>query len=241
MINIISYILPIATLLIGFFLAEWAKLRADKREEKKLSRRQINTILFFLLELRYVFTQELRLEQAFDHTVKTVAVQFENDFGIELTGNEEAMNQVRKIVASSFPSNDEQLAFLEQNLDKAILQLAEWQPVFAYQLNGQYKIRERLQVIAKYWDQVEEEITKLPDSVKDLVHPHVTVSFLSHLTEKIIELSIWSGKKMAKEVERALTNQDQVLQNEGDTHLIATVINELLTKAGGAAHFDQTD
>ncbi len=89
---------------------------------------------------------------------------------------------------------------IEEKIDITISELSEIYPVFAYELSGQYKIKERLEKSEQYFEQFKEFTEEIPFDIKEWVQPKLTKKLIDELDTFIIGIAKKIGRKTKNEV-----------------------------------------
>lgn len=201
----IKIVAPLVGVLLGWGLSERAKIWADKRQDK----RKLKRLLFFVLELRFHFSRELRAQTEIDKYFSKLVQKAELEFGhkVEL-GAELYKPMVTQILKKHFEGNNK-IEFLEQNIDEVIVSLSEVFPVFAYELNGQYNIRERLQQAEDYLGNFEELISQLPFDMEAWIKPKLTENLLVEIDNTLKKISNKIDSRTWSQVQEKIQRMDK--------------------------------
>ncbi|MCT4580100.1 MAG: hypothetical protein N4A35_01675 [Flavobacteriales bacterium] len=200
----IKIIAPLFGVLLGWGLSEKAKLWADIRTDK----RKVKRLLFYILELRFHFTRELNVQKEIDSFIDSATSRLKSEFGDEVElGIDMYKPFIMEIVKSNF-SEDKQLDFLEENIDSVIVDLSEVFPVFAYELSGQYRIKERLNKSDNYLAELEGLTGGMPFDLKNWLQPKLTKGLLKDLDENLNKIALKIDKKTAKDVKEKIVKMD---------------------------------
>lgn len=148
----IKTILPLIGVSLGWLLSESGKIFADKRQDK----RKLKKLLFFLLELRYHFANELSFELGFDKFLVKLKNKMAEKF--EVDKNDPDLNSIfdswkptLEQVIFKLKTQNNKSEYLTENIDKVIIELAEIFPILSYELSGQHNISERLNKVDNYF------------------------------------------------------------------------------------------
>lgn len=177
----IKVLVPLLGVVLGWILSERAKTNADKKQDK----RKLNRLLFFVLELRYHFNSEFKAQSELERFLEKLKDQTTDEFGPEAAlGVDLYKPFVKQTLEKNF-GDETNIEFLEKNIDDVIVELSEVLPVFAYELNGQYDIRQRLENANKYLDDSGELLNQLPFDIQDWMMPKITEKLLSEIDETL--------------------------------------------------------
>lgn len=210
----IKIILPLIGVGLGWLLSESGKIFADKRVDK----RKLKKLLFFLLELRFLFTNELSKELNLDNFITRLGDKFVSKFGISKDDPEfnleyGAIRPVIKSLLSKMKNQDEKFEYLADNIDKILIELAEIFPIMAYELNGQHNIKERLNNMEDLLNEAQSMTDEMPFDIKKWINPKLTADLLENLDYSIKKIA----KKIDKQTYRNTSEKlkDMVFEEEG--------------------------
>ena len=178
-------IAPFIGVFIGWGLSEYGKVWADRKKDK----RKLKRLLYFLLELRFQVRRELSIEKEISDYLKLAQEKLSEEFRKQV---EIEMNQAFPFIKDSIKrhlGDDNQIEFLEANIDEVILELAEVHPIFAYELSGQYKIKDRLSRADKYFNEFDELIKQMPFDFKDWFQPKITQDLMTDLDDNVTRIA----------------------------------------------------
>jgi hypothetical protein len=223
----IKAILPLIGVAIGWLLSESGKALSDKRQDK----RKLKKLLFFLLELRFHFSRELSTELYLDKYFNILKNKMVNKFGIDKNDSEFnlGLNSLKPILEQLISKNnvlDDKFEYLEENIDKILIDLAEIFPILAYELNGQHKIKERLNKANNYFSEIQSLTEELPFDLKQWINPKLTKDLLVDLDESIKRIAIQIDKQTLKDSNEKIAKM--VFDNDDDD--INKLIDEYLEK-----------
>lgn len=212
---------------LGWLLSESSKIFADKRQNK----RKLKKLLFFLLELRFHFAKELSLENDLNRYIDVLKSKITEKFGDnENNANIDIeLNILKPLVLqtiSKTKNQDEKFEYLAENIDNVIIELAEIFPILAYKLSGKHNIKERLNKVDEYFNEVESLTDGFPFDIKEWINPKFTKELLEELDKSI--------KKIAKKTDaKTIKSTKKIIQNmtfEDDTKEMESFIDEYLEK-----------
>lgn len=211
---------------LGWLLSESSKIFADKRQNK----RKLKKLLFFLLELRFHFAKELSLENDLNRYIDVLKYKITEKFGgKENNANIDIeLNILKPLVLqtiSKTKNQDEKFEYLAENIDNVIIELAEIFPILAYKLSGKHNIKERLNKVDEYLNEVE-SLTEFPFDIKEWINPKFTKELLEELDKSI--------KKIAKKTDtKTIKSSKKIIQNmtfENDDKELENFIDEYFEK-----------
>jgi hypothetical protein len=212
----------IFAILLGWGLAEYGKIIVDKRSDKK----KLNTLLFYLLELRYHLKREFSFETDFVKYISNLEVRLTKEFGPEVKIGIEQAKPLFAAMKQKHFSEDTQVEMLEKNIDNVIIDLAEILPVFAYELSGQHRIKERLEKAELLFSEADEYLSQLPFDIKSWFEPKVTEQLIKDLDDNIIRIANKLENRTYNEVRRKLKHQTAV-DNSDVNDLINDYIDQI--------------
>jgi hypothetical protein len=223
----IKAILPLIGVAIGWLLSESGKILNDKRQDK----RKLKKLLFFLLELRYHFARELSTELDLDKYFNILKIKMADKFGIDKNDPELnlGLNTFKPFLEQLISKNnvqDDKFEYLEENIDKILIELAEIFPILAYELNGQHNIKERLNKVNNYFSELQSLTDELPFDLKQWVNPKLTKDLLDDLDESIKRIAIQIDKQTLKESNEKI----EKMVFEDDDEDMNKLIDEYLEK-----------
>lgn len=197
----INSLIPLVGVLIGWGLSEFSKVWLDKKQD----RRKLKRLLFFLMELRFHIGRELRFETEIIDYINKAKEKVKQDI------TEVEIENFKPFIKQAISNNliDEgRIDFLEANIDEIIIELSEIYPVFAYELSGQFKVKDRLNRTNQYLNEVEEYIQQMPFDFKAWLQPKVTEKLLSQLDENLLRIAKTIGRKTLRNIESKLYHED---------------------------------
>ncbi|RQO64791.1 hypothetical protein DBR40_25105 [Pedobacter sp. KBW01] len=130
---------PFITLIIGFFLSSLTGFFQGRKQD----RRKLKKLLYHLLELRYQLQEETRITQGMLGIRPQLIEVLEKETGEKIQIGEEEFSS---IVIPMFKDEriEERLEQLSQRVDTVLHELAEVEPLLAYELTGKYSVKDRL-------------------------------------------------------------------------------------------------
>jgi hypothetical protein len=223
----IKTILPLIGVVLGWLLSESGKIFADKKQDK----RKLKKLLFFLLELRYHFAKELSNEIDLGKYINILkgkmAGKFvidKNDLDFNLGIN--AWKPLLEQLLSKNKTQDDKFKYLAENIDKILIELAEIFPILAYELSGQHNIKERLNNLDNYFNEIQSMTDEMPFDIKQWINPKLTKELLDDLDESI--------EKIAKQIDTQTLHisNDKItkMSFEDDNNEMERFIDEYLEK-----------
>lgn len=220
----INKLVPFITLVLGWGLAQFGKYSADKKEDKK----KLKKLLFNLLELRNLIKKEVEFDASFERLMEA--------FGkIDLQGLHPGLelgdfkSQLYEKIAETIKDNaldSDRIEYIENHIDNTVVELAEIYPVFAHELSGKYKIRERIKKVDDYINKTPEIFEGVPFNVKEWVTPKLAIKLLSDLDENIKHIA----KRIGRDTSNAIRNKLSEAEFEVNNDELEKFLEEYLTK-----------
>jgi hypothetical protein len=211
--NWIEKVLPLLGVMIGWLLSQY-KSRFDSKKEE---RRKINKLLFNLIELRQMLYKESKVDQYIEQIKNVLKKKIPE---------EKLLEQVEKEFESLKPHvggflkqnilNIKQIKTIESNIDSLILEISEIYPRFAYELNGQHRISEKISEIERYFEFVENQAND-PWATKEVelrIKPIIQDSFITELDRNILTIAKKAKEKTRKEIEEIIKKPFSISSEE---------------------------
>lgn len=228
--NWIDKILPVTTLILGFILSEFGKYFSDRKHEHK----KLKKLLFNLLELRWLIKQDIEINRDITEYIKRMKIRLKEEFGEEVSeGVEYAIPMITEIFKKSLVK-PEKINEIENNINSTLKELSEIHPVFAYELIGRFKIKEKLDSIEQYFETINnqidqinkvEELKEFYSEIKNLVDPKLSTELTSEMDNHIKSIARKISRKTSKIVSEKLDfNNDN---NSGLDEFIEEYIVEI--------------
>ena len=230
----IDKLLPVLTLLLGWGLSQFGKFWADKKDDTK----KLKKLLYNLLELRWLLKKEFDLNKEIGKYIELLSARLTEEFGAEAAQGAEVFKPMFTDVLKDKVVDLERIKEIETNIDSTIDELAEIFPVFAYELSGQYKIKDRLEKAESYFNEVSDLLEEMPKELTDWIQPRISDDLLTSLEKYIIEIAEKINRKTKNEVSRKLSTKA-----EEDTKNMNEFIDEyferittMANRVDGSAH-----
>ena len=221
--NWIDKLLPVITLILGWGISEFGKFSTERKNNTK----KFKKLLFNLLELRWLLKREMDLNNDITLYIKRFKEKITTEFGEDAFGDVE-LNMIKPMITEILKSKivqPDKIKEIETNIDATINELAEIYPVFAYELNGRYKIKERLESADSYFNEVSGFIEELPKELTDWVQPKLSNELFEELDKYILGIANKINRKTKRDIEEKLSNK-----NSEDTEEMDEFIDEYIEK-----------
>ena len=217
----IDKLLPVLTLLLGWGLSQFGKFWADKKDDSK----KLKRLLFNLLELRWLLKRELDLNKDIGKYIELLKARLIEEFGPEAAQGVEVFKPMITPILEEKVVEPERIKEIENNIDSTINELAEIFPVFAYELSGQYKIKDRIEKAESYFNEVSDLLEEMPKELTDWIQPKISDDLLISLENYILEIAEKINRKTKIEVSRKLSTKA-----DEDTNDMNEFIDEYIEK-----------
>jgi len=220
----IDKLLPFIGVAFGWLLSQYGKYSTDRKEDK----RKLKKTLFNILELRWLLNKEFTFENHINIFLAKFSKQISDKFGYDNNEVEQEIKQFKPIIFELIKDKlvePERVKEIEVKIDTTISELSEIYPIFAYELSGQYKIKERLDKSEQYFDKIKQYTEEMPFNLKDWIQPKLNKKLIDDLDIYIIEIAKKIGRKSKKEVLLTLE-----APTNDDTNEMDDLINDYIEK-----------
>jgi methionyl-tRNA synthetase len=221
--NWIDKLLPVVTLIIGWGISEFGKFSTERKNNAK----KFKKLLFNLLELRWLLKREMDLNNDITQNIERLKQKISAEFGEDVFGDTE-VNLIKPMITEILKSKIVQpnkIKEIETNIDSTINELAEIYPVFAYELSGRYKIKERLEGAEDYFNEVSEFIEEMPKELTEWIQPRLSDELFEELDGYILEIA----KKINRKTKRDIVEKFSI-KNSNDTDEMDKFIDEYIER-----------
>ncbi|HCI52211.1 MAG TPA: hypothetical protein DE312_02575 [Gallionella sp.] len=178
----INMLVPVVSLIAGWFLSEMSKKSQISRERRALVGRALSNLLELHHQIRAVETVLQLLTSRFNLTTEAEAV-------------------VRQIIQQIIPENDEYVARYEE----AVAQLSESDPITAFRLSTNAQIPRfitKLRTLSSLNGIQNDEMSFFEKQLKDL--------FVPHIENAIKELARLHGRATSRQVHAMLDSPREI-------------------------------
>src|SRR5690606_22057835 len=98
------------------------------------------------------------------------------------------------------------IKMVESNIDVIINELAEIYPIFAFELNGRYKLKERIEKTENYFKDISNTLKEdIPTEVSEWIYPKISQEFIEEMDSYIILIAKKIGRKTKNVTHKKLT------------------------------------
>lgn len=182
--------------IIGSLLTFWVKTFSDNKVDK----RKLNGLLYFLLQLRYFLSlQQKAWEDAITKKVDEIKTK------IPQVRTPETDNKIMDIlkhassVANVHSKDSVSIEYFENNIEAKLLELAEIDPILAYEISENHKIKDKLRFFENYSNGI---IAMEPESenfMNEYLKPKIINAILEDIDESISTVAKRISRKTLKE------------------------------------------
>ncbi|WP_456462830.1 hypothetical protein [Reichenbachiella sp.] len=202
--NWIDKLFPVITLILGWGLSQFGEFWTDKKSDNK----KLKKLLFNLLELRWLLKRELDLSKKITSYINQLKAKLSEEFGIEATQGVELFQPIITDILKEKIVDPVRIKEIESKIDFTINELAEIYPVFAYELSGRYKIKDRLEKADSYFNEVSKLLEEMPKELTDWIQPRMSDDLLTELDKYIIEIAEKINKKTKNQASEKLSETE---------------------------------
>jgi hypothetical protein len=221
MSEILKTLLPVITLLAGFFLNEWTKHKGTTKEENKKRKR----LVYLLLDLRHQFF----LRANYDHMVNAVLTCM-----IEQIKRSVPIPEIDRIPAQFLDiikaSLKQKIPFRDTSpeINNVLPEISEIDPGLAYRLKDSFNYSEKTMIFNGYIDEVIQQVEDQPP-------PQLT----ERMSNLFLENMIKDIGEVIKEITSSLEKKDRTkildilnaqMSNEIDPEEVKRLVDSMLVK-----------
>ncbi|QEM12591.1 hypothetical protein [Mucilaginibacter rubeus] len=225
MTYIFEKLIPVLAVVTAWSLG-FANLQSTYNRQDNIKRKRL---LFNLMELRYWIEKELQLDQQLAEILELFIIELQKRLPLpedELLGIKALMSGIiRKqfLIQPKLPD-------LETSIDNIVKELAEVDPVFAFELNGRFQVTDKIKSIQAYLEQVEVPEGEGPSNKEKLfdkiLRPKLMTEVVKQLDEHILNIAGMISRKVLKKVKNAVYPSDTML----DRSEVHSFLNDYITK-----------
>ncbi|CAH0278217.1 hypothetical protein SRABI27_03696 [Pedobacter sp. Bi27] len=209
-------ITPFITLIIGFFLSSLTGFFQGRKQD----RRKVKKLLYHLLELRHQLQQETSITQGLLGIRPRLIQMLESETGEEININED---EFLSMIIPMFKDGktEDRLEQLSKTVDMVLQELAEIEPLLAYELTGKYSIKDRLSHLGNLGD-----FGEMPFDIGAWMKPLLKDDLGKELDRTILLISRKVSKKTWKSTRVQLETVQEV-DDEKLKDLVARIIKKM--------------
>ncbi|PNW26033.1 hypothetical protein [Formosa algae] len=175
--------------------------------------------------MRFLFTREFNAQKEINEFYKRAEEKLKSEYGETTKSEIEIAKPIVERIIKNHLGNNNRIDFLEKNIDSVIDDLAEVFPILAYELSGQHNIKERINVIDNYLNEVKHHVGEMPFDLKEWLKPKMTDNLISDLDETIKKISEKIDKELWQNSKDKIANMDK--NDDGD---MDSFLNEFIEK-----------
>ena len=206
----ITLVTAITSAVIGFLLAQIGNFTKIWADDYTLHRRKLNRLVFFLLELRHIFTLKQQHEKLMVRLMPILEYKAKEIFGeLDQENSEPIKASIKQIFTSRLTHNNEDVKHLIQTAEATINELSEYYPVLAYELKGQHNIPQRLEAFQDYITWVGSHSSEAALMLNELLEPSMEVALNKQLGETVLKISKKTSRSLYKLVLTKIAKQDE--------------------------------
>ncbi len=220
----INTVITLLAVLLGWGLGELTGHFNTKKDRKKKLRR----LLYFFLELRYFLANKSRKDKVLEKYLEIFFKKIKHRFGVEKenignTNISEFINTMKTFFADE--SEVKEYDYLVNNIDSAIIELAEYKPILAYELSGPHKVKEKLENVENFLNYYKNDLNEMPFDYEVWLRSKVDANILSPINESITAIAQKIGRKTNSTLKEKLVDfQDENYED------LEKLIDEYLNK-----------
>jgi len=228
MTYIFEKLIPVLSIIIGWFLGVANQRFTYSRQDKiKLKR-----LLYNLMELRYWIEKEIKLDHQLTMILDLYIVELQKQLPLPSDQLPAMKTMMTGIIRKQFLVQPK-LPDLENSIANIIKELAEVDPVFAFELTGKFHVTEKITMIQSYLEEVEvpegEDSTAKDRLLENVLRPQIMDDVIKQLDDYISTIAGMIGRKTLKKVKSAVYEVDEVLDSEEVLSFLKSYIPRLLS------------
>lgn len=181
----INTVLPVVTLIIGWALSEYGKFSTDRKNDKK----KLKRLLFNLLEIRWLLKRGFEIKNEISTYLERFEIKLKNKFGPDAAQETYLIEPIITEILRDKLVKPDRVKEIETRIDDIIDELSEIYPIFAYELTEVHRIRERIEGIEAYFEEISERIEQMPQEIKDWIRPKFSNELLEQLDDYILKIA----------------------------------------------------
>lgn len=207
--------MEIIATLVGVIFGWVLTFFSDTLKNIKDDKKKLKVLLFYLLELKYHLQRDIMFKKNIEKLIKALKKKIEESIGETLPDNAQQLPMIRDIIQSMM-EKDSNVERIESDLDGKTKEIAEIDPILAYELTGRYNIKSKLIQSNSYFEAVqsqapEENEINFKEFMESLNYPD---ELLEDLEDFILELAKKIGRKTKSNVAKKLQIQSDMYSDE---------------------------
>ena len=149
--------------------------------------------------------------------MEKLKVRLLEEFGAESVKDSEHLKPIITNILKNSIVQPSKIAQIEENIDLTISELSEIYPIFAYELSGSYKIKEKLDSAEQYFQTISIQFDEeFPAEIKDWIKPKISTELILNFDEYIKAIAKKIGRKTENNVSEKLNPKDEIDISELD-------------------------
>jgi hypothetical protein len=226
----IDKLIPVFAVFTAWFLGFTNQQYTFNRQDKiKLKR-----LLFNLMELRYWIQKELHLDKQMKEILDLFFVEMLKHIPFPADQMPGIKQMMLGIIRKQFLLQPK-LPDLESSIETIVKELAEVDPVFAFELTGKFHVTEKISAIQSYLAQVDAPQGDDPsekDRIMELVlRPQMMGEVVRQLDEHILDIARKISRNMLNQVKAMVYSPDEGIDKEQTMAFLNEYIPRLLEHA----------
>jgi hypothetical protein len=201
---------PVLSVIIGWFLGFGSQQLTYNRQDKiKLKR-----LLYNLMELRYWVQKELQLNKQLTEILDLFMLEMQKQIPLPADELHPMKALMTGLIRKQFLIQPK-LPDLETSIENIVKELAEVDPVFAFELTGRFHVTEKIKSIQGYLDHVEvpegEDAADKDRFFENVLRPQMMTDVVKQLDEHILRIARKINRKTLTGVKAAVYPVDDAL------------------------------
>ncbi|MCL6273384.1 hypothetical protein M3P19_05145 [Muricauda sp. 2012CJ35-5] len=208
--NWINTLIPVVTLIIGWALSEFGKLSSERKNDRK----NLKKLLFNLLEIRWLLKRDFEFKEELTTYIEKFEIKVEQKFGQDAAQGAHLIEPIITQILKEKLIRPNRIEEIENRIGSIVDNLSEIYPIFAYELTDVYRIRERIEGIECYFEEISERIEYVTPEMKEWAKPRISNELIKRLEEYILDISGKINRKTQKGIERILKESNDRVDDE---------------------------
>gem|GEM_PF-3632591 len=226
----IDKLIPVFAVITAWFLGTASQRYGFKRQDKiKLKR-----LFFNLMELRYWIEKELQLDKQLNEVLELFFAEMNKRLPIPDDQVQAIKPMMLGIIRKQFLMQPK-LPDLESSIDTIVKELAEVDPIFAFELTGKFRVTEKIAAIQSYLAQVdatnEEDQVQKDRIIDQVLRPHMMADVVKELDKHILDIAKKINRTTLKEVKALVYSTEQGIDKTEVLAFLKGYIPQLLEHA----------
>ena len=225
---IFEKLVPVLSVVIGWFLGfSTQQLTYNRQDKIKLKR-----LLYNLMELRYWIQKELQLDKQLTEILDLFIVEMQKRIPLSAVELHPTKALMTGIIRKQFLIQPK-LPDLETSVENIVKELAEVDPVFAFELTGRFHVTEKIKSIQAYLEQVEvpegEDAAEKNRLFENVLRPQLMTEVVRQLDDQILSIARKINRKTLYKVKAAVYPAEEALDKAEVLSFLNDYIPRLLS------------